>query len=186
MSKWCRSPQLRVEVHFLAVEHRRRLDVRRLQRVHDVVVVALRCPLRDRRIEFVAVIVAREQRRKALVVEPLRVVHGARQALELGVVRAGDHRPAIVAGAAVAPLRHGVVAAVADALLQAAGHLVFQQGRAHHGNRRLLFGQIDVLALAGAAAVLQRRQHRPRADEAGVRVREREPGAHRRAAVDSR
>ena len=83
-----------------------------LEPVHDVIVIAGRCPRRDQRIEFVVVVVPRVYGGESLVGCPFDVAHRAGHARELGVVCDREHGPTILAGAAVTALRGRPEAAV--------------------------------------------------------------------------
>src|SRR3954452_16619272 len=103
---------------------------------------------------------AREDRAVAVVIEPLRMADGAGEALEFGIVRAADHGPSVITGASIAALRRGVGAAVAHAIGQASVHLTLEDGCAHHRDGGFLFREIDVLALAGSASIVECGEHR--------------------------
>ena len=103
---------------------------------------------------------------------PRRTAHRGGEAVPLRVGADGDGAPGVLAAAGVDPVRSGLEAAVAlpPALLTV--HGVVEDGGAEELKGGLDLREVEVLALAGAVAVVQRRhdrEHRePRRDHVGV------------------
>src|SRR6185369_10563911 len=102
----------------------------------------------------------------------------ALEAVPGGVADDRDRAPAIVAGARIDAVGHGVVRGIALLAWRHAGTGLLQVHVADEERRRLGLGHLDVLALARAATVLERRQYRHRRELTGdvIRVVQRRAG----------
>src|SRR5438093_737274 len=95
-----------------------------------------------------------------------------------GVVLDGDGDPAIVAGGPEDAVRRQVAVAVSVTRRRRAVHGVLDQGVGENGHRRLPLGEVDVLPLASAGAMQERREDGDGAVEPARRIPVRDADVH--------
>src|SRR5262249_59946840 len=119
-------------------------------------------PLRDARVELVAMGEAAGVVREARVARPLGRAHRRDESLPVAVGRTGDRDPAILAARRVDGVGRTELAVIADPARDLAVRREARDDLREAVHRSLDLRDVDRLALAGAAAAPQRAEDRGR------------------------
>src|SRR5262247_3133001 len=139
------------------------------------------CPSLNQRIQFLVMRNALLQVSKARIREPFRMVRDLAESLPFFLSLNRDHAPAVVAFAPIAAMRRGPTTEIPLRLGLAGVDEAFQIRGPDHGSGGFGLREINVLALARARAVVERRQNRERTERRSDVIRKGRLGARARA-----
>ena len=113
-------------------------------------------------------------RRVARVAREVFIFHRGAQAAPIVIVAADDRDPLVIAGGWINAVGRESGVGISDSFLDAAIHRVVENRGPEKVNRAFSLRLIDVLALPGAAPMIERRENRDRGktrrDVVGVRA----------------
>src|SRR2546430_3885777 len=154
--------QLRITRYIFAVLHSG-------SRYSQLLELLLRCvraqasrPVGDDLVESLAIPLSRRQSRKVVVFAEVDSVYRTAQGAPVLISFAGDCYPAIIAQGRIHAMRRIVWVCIAHPLIDASVRGAIKQRRGKKMQRRLRLRLIDILALAGAPSIVERRYYRDR------------------------
>src|SRR5580658_10297987 len=149
--------KLRIGVRIRAVLYLVSGDAARLQTSLDFSAIDRAAPGCDRRIDRLAMLATSRRGRIARVARERFTSHHRAQTAPIVIVAAHNRDPLVIARGRVNAMRRELRIGISDAPLDPSIHRVIENRRAEKVNRAFSLRLIDVLPLASAATMVERR-----------------------------